>query len=201
MSANARRQHWGLQSHKLGWYVTLIVTVLTLLLLAAAVWRQHRERQYIRAIRELQQRGGVLVVEVEQRASWLDSLPGWLSRLARYVVRPGIGARIGFDLSGVEITDAVLENVNRVRDLAWLRLSGTTITDAGLARLRGLKDLEYLDVSDTLVTDGGLARLVERLPKLAVVVKAGGSREVIADRLNCGTPVPVGSFSPRGSGG
>jgi hypothetical protein len=52
--------------------------------------------------------------------------------------------------------------------LQSLDLSYTRITDAGLEHLRGLTNLALLNLRDTQVTDGGVKKLEEALPNCKI---------------------------------
>ena len=62
-------------------------------------------------------------------------------------------------LSQTAITDADLENIDRLAGLTTLHLGNTPITDAGLVHLKGLTQLRALWLDDTQVTDAGLEHL------------------------------------------
>jgi hypothetical protein len=76
--------------------------------------------------------------------------PSWLRPPAET-----LGVRIFFrstklSLSGPAYTDAAVEHIVRLRDLAQLDLSRTKITDEGLARLkRSLPECRIVQVADS----------------------------------------------------
>jgi hypothetical protein len=103
-----------------------------------------------------------------------------------------IDSVIEFDLDGMNLTGAGIENllrlprltslrldhtrltgaelaaVGRLRKLEELSLAGTAITDAGLVALSRAKSLRAITVLDTSVTDAGLEKLIKLLPRLSV---------------------------------
>ena len=72
-------------------------------------------------------------------------------------------------LADVPITDAMLKDIGRLKNLEWLGLEGSKITDAGLSHLSGLPQLKNLVLgsvnaeprvrSTTAITDAGLLHL------------------------------------------
>ncbi len=72
------------------------------------------------------------------------------------------------DLTETEITDADLENLAVMPELAALTLHGTDITNEGLNHLTALKNLKDLDLSNTNINDAGLKILsqIQTLEKL-----------------------------------
>ena len=66
---------------------------------------------------------------------------------------------VSLDLSGGQITDAGLEDLEELTNLETLYLTYTPITDAGLENLKGLTDLEWLGLTATRITDAGLGHL------------------------------------------
>lgn len=77
----------------------------------------------------------------------------------RVIAQDSDNKEAAFHLSGKELTDDGLTNLNEVGNLTWLNLRGTKITDAGLAHLSGLKSLTKLHLELTTVTDAGLVHL------------------------------------------
>ena len=63
-----------------------------------------------------------------------------------------------------QITDAGLENLQRMQHLQDVSLADTGITDAGLERLQGLKQLVKVDLKGTKVTADGVRKLHAALP-------------------------------------
>ena len=62
------------------------------------------------------------------------------------------GGHFGFS----QITDAGLENIEKLADLKGLSLEIRGITDAGLKHLEGMTNLFGLELNDTKITDAGL---------------------------------------------
>jgi hypothetical protein len=91
---------------------------------------------------------------------------------------------VWLNLRGTNISDAGLAHLANVKTLTRLHLEKTAITDAGLAHLAGLENLEYLNLYGTKVTDAGLESLanLKKLKKLYVwetgVTKAGADKLV-----------------------
>ena len=72
------------------------------------------------------------------------------------------GFVVGVTLGGEKVSDAVLEPLQELSRLRWLKLADVPdrITDAGLAHLAGLTNLEALELSQlSAVTDAGLVHL------------------------------------------
>jgi hypothetical protein len=95
-----------------------------------------------------------------------------------------IGNLVWLNLRGTKITDAGLAHLANIKTLTRLHLENTAITDTGLAHLAGLENLEYLNLYGTQITDAGLDHLknLKKLRKLYVwqtgVTKAGADQLV-----------------------
>jgi len=57
------------------------------------------------------------------------------------------------DLSRTKVTDSVMGNVKKMKNLTWLALRNTEITNQGVKQLKGMQFLRYLNLSGTKVTD------------------------------------------------
>lgn len=62
----------------------------------------------------------------------------------------------GLDLGRMQVTDAGLKGLARLKSLQALFLGATRVTDAGLKELTGLKSLQALYLGGTHLTDAGL---------------------------------------------
>ena len=82
---------------------------------------------------------------------------------------PAPAAPFGLNLSGTQVTDAGLKELDGLKNLHTLHLGGTKVTDRGLKELVGLKNLHTLDLSFTAVTDAGLAELQKALPACKII--------------------------------
>jgi internalin A len=81
-----------------------------------------------------------------------DKLPG----------KPVIGVNLGgVTGTGNDVTDAVLKELNDLKQLTTLHLGVTQVTAAGLKELKELKQLTSLDLTGIKVTDAGLKELKE----------------------------------------
>jgi hypothetical protein len=87
-----------------------------------------------------------------------------LSRLRILAIHPGI-----VNEQSVQITNAGLAHLARLRNLEFLHISASRITDAGLACLRGLKSLKRLELDNSHVTQRGMQELQASLPSLTTV--------------------------------
>jgi hypothetical protein len=63
------------------------------------------------------------------------------------------------DLSGTEVRDDDLQDLDELPDLEFLELNGTRITDAGLVHVDGLRRLRMLGLTSSAISDGGLSHL------------------------------------------
>ncbi len=72
------------------------------------------------------------------------------------------------DLTGTEVTDARLKDLEPLTQIEELSLVGTNVSDGGVAELKSLKNLKELYLFKTKVTDAGVEELQESLPKLKV---------------------------------
>jgi hypothetical protein len=79
--------------------------------------------------------------------------PGLLAKL------PDPGRPFGLFLHGKWVTDAVMKELTKMKNLQLLRLGDTEVTDAGLKELAVLKNLRTLDLAFTKVTGTGLSHL------------------------------------------
>ena len=66
---------------------------------------------------------------------------------------------VAVSLAGREVTDKVLETLQRYPALQRLHLPSSRVTSGGLAHLQGLSELRELDLGNSLVNDGGLVFL------------------------------------------
>ena len=68
------------------------------------------------------------------------------------------------DLSFTKITDASLNELAKLNNLAELGLAGTQITDTGFKKLTKIKKLTHLDLGHTQIMDAGFKK--KKLTKL-----------------------------------
>ena len=99
-------------------------------------------------------------------------------------------ALLELHLSGGRITDRGLENVAKFPNLRWLVMNHTQVSDAGVTHLRELHDLQELVLSDTMVSDQAIADLtaLERLQKLDLrrtAISAEGIQAIQAALPGC----------------
>ncbi len=73
------------------------------------------------------------------------------------------------DLSGTQITDALLPIVGRLRRITLLSLAETAITDPGLMHLSKLRRVRCVVLQRTRVTDEGVGHLQKALPQCRIV--------------------------------
>jgi hypothetical protein len=71
-------------------------------------------------------------------------------------------------VGGTSITDAGLENIDRLTRLEELELRDTLITDAGLRNLEKMAHLQSLDLEGATVTEAGVQRLRKKLPQCKI---------------------------------
>ena len=65
----------------------------------------------------------------------------------------------GLELRNTKITDAGLKELTRLKSLTALYVGGTKISDVGMNEISKMTALEMLDLSDTNVTDQGLKKI------------------------------------------
>lgn len=83
---------------------------------------------------------------------------------------PGIFSGSGeMSLSGTNIADGRLKNLQGLSTLYKLDLSDTAITDAGLEHLKLLPQLKEINLHNTSVSDAGVESLHSALPDCVVV--------------------------------
>lgn len=68
------------------------------------------------------------------------------------------------DLSDSPITDDALPHIGSLQDLQFLSLRGTKVSDSGITALYGSRSLRKLDVSQTKVSADGQQALLKMLP-------------------------------------
>ncbi len=129
----------------------------TLLVILASVcfrfgWRAHRQQARLEYFDQL---GGETETE--------PAKPVWLHDFA--VMTVGEERAAGFteltavDLGGTQMTNADLQELNRLTSLRELDLHNTQVTDAGLQYVSGLTNLQAIYLSDAQVSDAGLQHL------------------------------------------
>jgi hypothetical protein len=87
--------------------------------------------------------------------------------LGRLAAQKGRHLRV-LHLSGQELTDTGLKDLDRFDDLQELQVPGTLITDAGIARLKGLTRLRRLTVFNSNMTDAEENSLKAALPNCVI---------------------------------
>jgi hypothetical protein len=146
----SRLPHWG-------WFL-LTAIVLVVGFAGLSIWLpSYREQQVIQRVEEL---GGRVETKTDN-PDWLKKLVGEdrLNESKLYMRASTV------QLSGPEITDSQVAQLNGLSRLRGLDLRRTAVTDSGLALLSGLTSLKYLNLDRTLVTDNGLTHL-QRFPIL-----------------------------------
>jgi WD40 repeat protein len=68
------------------------------------------------------------------------------------------------------LTDAIMKELGRQKQLRVLDLSGQPVTNAGLEELAGLTKLQVLDLRRTQATEAGAANLKAKLPATQILV-------------------------------
>jgi hypothetical protein len=72
------------------------------------------------------------------------------------------------DLTGTQMTDADLRDLDGLSHLHSLWLGGTSITDEGMGHLMGMRELNELDLDATFVSDAGIENLQRALPNCTI---------------------------------
>jgi len=120
----------------------------------ASVWHGHRKK--VALIREVEARGGGVVVEARG--------PRWARRLGEYrhfgsSRNPAIGIFdrvVGVRLNRAEDIDDFLPRLGGFPGLKSLKLSRSGVTNDGLRHIARLTALEELDLGYTAITDDGM---------------------------------------------
>ena len=73
------------------------------------------------------------------------------------------------DFGGVELSDTVLKNLKKLKNLTELTLWGNKITDRGLKELKEFRNLTCLNLWATLATHAGVEELQDALPRCEIV--------------------------------
>lgn len=89
----------------------------------------------------------------------------FLTRPVFAAVRPKI---IGLGLERTGVTDAFLQRIGELENLASLKLLGTDVTDQGVRGLAGLKRLKFLGLSQTKITADSLD-IIGQLEQLEIL--------------------------------
>ena len=85
------------------------------------------------------------------------------------LTKADLGKVTRLDLSFTKITDASLNELAKLNNLAELGLAGTQITDTGLKEVAKLKQLKMLNLgSTTSVTEASVVQLQKALPNCRI---------------------------------
>lgn len=151
----------------------LILTV-CVMLVGWLCWWSHKARQQELAVMSLLHHSDGMVrydfqLNTPRPSALRDQPPLWPERLVN-----ALGVDYFADvemarLSGENIYDHRLEELEILTDLQILDLHDSRVTDAGLKYLKGLTVLQSLDLRGTQVTDAGVARLQEALPRCLIL--------------------------------
>jgi hypothetical protein len=122
--------------------------------------------------------GYVNAVDVGQATDATMAQAGRLSRIEELRAR------------GAAISDAGLEHLKNLTNLARLNLSGTPITSAGMVYLavEEMTELKHLDLSNTRVTDRGLMRLKELTGLRVLDARIPGVTDAATNTLKLALP-------------
>jgi len=154
---DARNEKRLYKTRRRWWAVVLGCLMLTPWLYpAGVVWAYHREQQ---AVSKLASERGTFVEEKLHVPDWANRhVPPWfLPYYSRVVEVRATDDNWGY----VELTDADLPYIGRLKHLESLGLQSTPISDSALRHIRGLSKLQELDLSMTSLTDDGLMHLTK----------------------------------------
>ena len=132
--------------------------------LAAQVERYALQDRVVNEVRRL---GGA--IEVEQ-LDWIKRSFGDFAVVTEMLR----GIRLRGRTDGDAFLKYLAEHAAALKNLLWLDVSGSQISDQGIVQLQALKNLRRLDVSGTPISDKAL-RVVEGLPDLDWLNLAGTS--------------------------
>ncbi|MBT5915345.1 MAG: hypothetical protein HOH60_03240 [Opitutae bacterium] len=115
------------------------------------------------------QKSGALVTLLSARHSMVRAE---FSSGPNLIKNDAIGALSGIknnvshlDLSRTSVTDGVLSEVKKFKNLTWLNLKNTSITDRGIEKLASMPYLTYLNLVSSKVSDQSI-KSIETLTKL-----------------------------------
>ena len=115
------------------------------------------------------QKSGALVTLLSARHSMVRAE---FSSGPNLIKNDAIGALSGIknnvshlDLSRTSVTDGVLSEVKKFKNLTWLNLKNTSITDRGVEKLTSMPYLTYLNLVSSKVSDQSI-KSIETLTKL-----------------------------------
>ena len=118
-------------------------------------WFVHRGERQRRAVAAVEEMGGKVAYDATA-LYWVveevGGLRGWLPRNYFFNVTM-------VNLSETRATDASLAHIKKLPHVRYLDLSGTDVTDRGLLQLQGLTKLESVKLEYMQVTDAGLPQL------------------------------------------
>ena len=122
-------------------------------------WRLWKQQEAVAIVEGL---GGTLEDRIGKGDFPPPPEPPWLRALLGPEALPCI---VGVRLSGPEVTDAEIENLEGLTELRSLILANTQVTDAGLKYLEGLTQIRQLSFYNTPITGVGL-EILGGLPQL-----------------------------------
>jgi len=138
-----------------------VVTLFALLCGFVAVAMKTRETNRQRdAALIIEKSGGLVRWSKRSGPAWLRGLAG--DDYLGHVESVSIGHPVAYDSvlgDYTPITDAGLEQLQRLSLLEKLYIDENQITDAGLERLQGLRQLQVLSLCGNAITDSGLEHL------------------------------------------
>jgi hypothetical protein len=132
--------------------------------LASQVERYAAQNQ---VVNEVRRQGGA--IEIEQH-DWIKRSFGDFAVVTEMLR----GIRLRGRAEGDALLNYLAEHAAGLEYLLWLDLSGSQISDDGILQVQALKNLRRLDLSGTPISDKGL-RVVEGLPELEWLNLAGTS--------------------------
>jgi len=144
------------------WYQFSLRTLLVFMLVCGAglgwfAMKMQRAKRQQEAVEAILKVGGKVFYDYQLDETGAKATPPvWL--------RKSLGDDFFFDVIhvifvGTHVTDAELENLERLTSLEWLVVRGRNVTDAGFEHLKGLTSLEELTFYGDHVTDAGLENL------------------------------------------
>lgn len=124
-----------------------LVCAVGLALIVVPAERQRRAVNYVESVG-----GRVSYNESHLGPEWLRKVLGndYFQTVSRVTLSPS---------ERTQVSDAGMENLEKMTGLTWLNLGGTHVSDTGLVHLKGLRALKTLFLNGTRVSDAGLVHL------------------------------------------
>lgn len=158
---------WGLFSFRVFVYISLMASVSTVVVLISF----HPIKKRL-VLAEIERLGGKHDTQ-HIRKQWVKGHGPWTTRevvtdvdlSGTEVTDAGVRQLQDFsylltvNLSSTDVTDDALRHLSEMRHLSSVDLNNTNIGNEGLKHLRNVKSLDSLEISDTRVTDAGLLHL------------------------------------------